>query len=319
MLNNEPSNDAELTLRTIRAAQFSAGINLALAAVKIFAGIVGTTYALVADGVESLADVASSLIVWGGIAVGARPPDDDHPYGHGKAESVAAALVSFLLIGAAIFIAVHASYEIRTPHAFPAVWTLGLLLIVSVVKLVMARRISALGSSSGSVAVEADAAHHLGDAITSGAAFIGISAALIGRHMGGGPQWAAADDWAAVFAACVIAWNGSTMAIKALHDLMDRSPGEVVLGPVRAAALDVPGVCHVEKLAARRVGTGYRVTVHVQASPTMSLSDAHDLGGRVKRAITAAGLRIHSVLVHMEPYEDDVADSPSNGSVDVQV
>jgi cation diffusion facilitator family transporter len=291
--------------RNIRAAQAGAAANLVLAVAKIAAGIVGHAYALVADGVESCADVASSLIVWGGIAVGARPPDEDHPYGHGKAESVAAAIVSLLLLLAAIGIAVEAVQQIRAPHRFPAPWTLGVLLGVVVVKFALARRVSAAGAASGSVAVEADAIHHVSDAITSGAAFVGISTALIGRHYGGGQQWAAADDWAALLASLVIAWNGVRMFTTGLHDLMDRSPGAGVIEPLRAAALAVPGVCAIEKLNARRVGVGYRVMVHVQASPTMTLAEGHALGGQVKRAMTASGQRVQSVLVHMEPYHEE--------------
>ncbi len=287
----------------IRAAQTGAGVNVVLAAVKVLAGVFGHSYALIADGVESLSDVVASLIVWGGIAVGARPADEDHPYGHGKAESIAAAVVSFMLCLAAVVIATEAVHEIRTPHVFPAPWTLGVLLGVVLVKGLMSRRVRAIGASSGSAAVDADAMHHLSDALTSGAAFIGISVALLGRRYGGGPGWAAADDWAALVASLVIAYNGVRMFVTALNDLMDRSPGSAVLTPLREAALAVPGVCDVEKLAARRVGVGYRVTVHVQASPQLTLAEAHELGGCVKHAMLASGQRIQSVLVHMEPYE----------------
>jgi cation diffusion facilitator family transporter len=291
------------TARSIRAAQAGVASNFLLALVKIAAGVLGHTYALIADGVESFADVAASLIVWGGIAVGARPPDADHPYGHGKAEAVAAATVSVMLLAAAVGIALEAVQEIRTPHQFPAWWTLGVLLGVVAVKGLLARRVKAVGRASGSTAVEADALHHLSDAITSAAAFVGIGAALLGRKLGGGPRWAAADDWAALLASVVIAYNGASMFMSGLHDLMDRSPGESVLGPLRTAALAVDGVCAVEKLTARRVGNGYRVTIHVQASPVMTLAEGHTLGGRVKHALYGAGQRVQSVLVHMEPFE----------------
>ncbi|MDB4916752.1 MAG: cation diffusion facilitator family transporter [Gemmatimonadetes bacterium] len=302
-LNTSTSFDP-VVRSSIRAAQTGAAANILLAAAKITAGIFGNTYALVADGVESLADVVSSLIVWGGIAVGARPADEDHPFGHGKAEALAAAAVSLMLLAAGVGIGVQAIKEIRTPHAFPAAWTLGVLLAVVAIKSVLARRVSDVGRTSGSAAVEADAMHHLSDALTSGAAFIGISAALMGRHFGGGESWAAADDWAALFASVIIAWNGVMMFFVGLHDLMDRSPGEQVLAPLREAALSVEGVRAIEKLAARRVGNAYRVTVHVQASPEISLAEGHVLGGRVKRAMCAAGTRVQSVLVHMEPYDE---------------
>jgi cation diffusion facilitator family transporter len=302
-----PTPEAEERDRAsgIRAAQAGVATNIVLALAKIASGILGHSYALVADGVESFADVAASLIVWGGIAVGGRPADEDHPYGHGKAEAVAATAVSLMLLLAAIGIAAQAIQEIRTPHRFPAPWTLLVLLAVVVVKTVLARRVSAVGRASGSPAVAADAVHHSSDAITSAATFIGISAALLGQRMGGSQQWAAADDWAALVASAVIAQNGVRMFLVGLHDLMDRSPGETVLGPLREAALSVDGVCAVEKLAARRVGNGYRVTIHVQAAPDITLEDGHALGGRVKRRMYAAGHRIQSVLVHMEPYHPE--------------
>ena len=301
---HDPESDAASVRQAIRAAQAGAASNLVLAFTKIAAGVFGHTYALVADGIESLADVVSSLIVWGGVALGAQPADEDHPYGHGKAESLAAAAVSAILLAAAIGIVVQAVREIRVPHRFPEAWTLGVLLVVVILKALLARRVKTVGENSGSAAVEADAAHHLSDAITSAAAFVGISAALLGRKFGGGQRWAAADDWAALVAAVVISRNGFAMFLAAFHDLMDRTPGETVLAPLRTAALSVRGVCAIEQLAARRVGIGYRVTVHVQANPDTTLSDAHAIGGRVKYAMCRVGLRIQSVLVHMEPYDD---------------
>jgi cation diffusion facilitator family transporter len=299
-----PSSSVAHQVRAgIRAAQAGVAINLTLAFAKVAAGIVGHTYALIADGVESLADVAASLIVWGGIAVGARPADDDHPYGHGKAEALAAATVSLMLLAAGFAIAVEAAREIRTPHQFPASWTLVVLLAVVAIKTFLASRVAAVGRESHSSAVEADARHHLSDAITSAAAFVGISAALLGRRFGGGPAWASADDWAALVAAVVIGWNGVSMFLVGLHDLMDRSPGEGVLGPLREVATHVPGVLAVEKLTARRVGNGYRVTIHVQADPRLTLAEGHALGGRVKHDLMSSGHRVQAVNVHMEPFE----------------
>jgi cation diffusion facilitator family transporter len=295
------------TNRGIRAAQTGIIINAALAGIKLVAGIVGNTYALVADAVESGADVFASFLVWGGLAVAAQPADEDHPYGHGKAEALAAAAVSVMLLGAAAGIAIEASREIRTPHNVPAPWTLAVLVGVMVIKWVLARRVHAVGAEMGSTAVKADAQHHLSDAITSAAAFIGISLALVGSRVWGGKGWESADDWAALVASAVIAFNGVSMLRAATHDLMDRMPGEDIVGPIREAALSVPGVNAIEKLHVRKAGTAYHVTVHVQTDGKMSLEEAHALGGRVKHAIRARSPRVSSVLVHMEPYREGVA------------
>jgi cation diffusion facilitator family transporter len=287
----------QTTTRGIRAAQAGLLINAGLAVVKLLAGVIGNSYALVADAIESTADIFASLIVWGGLLVADRNPDDDYPFGYGKAESLATAAVAVMLLGAAVGIAVEAVSEIRTPHHAPAPWTLAVLVGVLVVKWILARRVRAVGETIGSTAVRADAVHHLSDALTSAAAFVGISVALIG-----GPGWEPADDWAALVASLVIAFNGIGMLRAAQRELMDRTPGAAVVEPVRRAAESVPGVLATEKLAVRKAGLHYRVTIHVQADPAMRLDDAHVLGGKVKGAIRAAVPQVQSVLVHMEPH-----------------
>lgn len=274
-------------------------INAALAIVKLVAGLVGNTYALVADAVESTADIFASLVVWGGLRVASRDADDDYPFGYGKAESVAAVVVAMMLIAAAVGIAFEAIQEIRTPHQTPAPWTLLVLVGVLLVKFVMFRRTRSIGAEAHSTAARADAWHHLSDAITSAAAFVGISIALWG-----GPGWEEADDWAALFASLVIFYNAVVLVRPALHDLMDRMPGIDIVEPVRLAASAVPSVLAVEKLSARKAGMVYYVDIHVQADPKMSLRQAHELSGAVKSAIRARVPKVAGVLVHMEPYED---------------
>jgi cation diffusion facilitator family transporter len=212
-----------------------------------------------------------------------------------------------MLIGAAVGIGAEAVREIRTPHRPPAAWTLLVLIGVVIVKGVLSRRVGALGADLESTVVQADAGHHLSDAITSAAAFVGISAALIGSRMTGRPAWAAADDWAALFASGVIAYNGVQLLRPALHDLMDRMPDREVLIPVERAARGVDGVLDVEKLVVRRAGTVLHVDIHVQADPHTPLDAAHVISGKVKGAIRAAVPRVQGVLVHMEPYEAGTA------------
>jgi cation diffusion facilitator family transporter len=289
--------------RAVRATQLAMLVNAALASVKLVAGLLGHSYALVADAVESAADLLASSIVWGGLRIASRDPDERYPFGYGKAEPLAAAIVALLLFGAAVAIAVEAIAEIRTPHHAPAWWTLLVLVLVVVVKGVLSRRVQAVGRDIGSTAVQADAVHHLSDALTSGAAFIGISVALIG-----GPGWESADDWAALIAAAVILFTATRILRPALDDLMDRSAEPAIVDAIQRAALGVPGVRHTEKLAVRRSGLTCRVTLHVQSDPAMTLHDAHVVSGMVKSAIRLAVPRVQSVLVHMEPYED--VDSP---------
>jgi len=293
--------------RGIRAAQIGMLLNAALAIIKLLTGLVGHSYALIADGIESVADIFSSLVVWGGLRIATRSADSEYPFGYGKAEALAAAIVALMLLGAAIGIAVESVREIMTPHHIPAPFTLAVLVGVMIVKEILSRRVRAIGRDVGSTAIRADAVHHRADAITSAAAFVGISVALVGSRYAGGTGWESADDWAALVASLVIAWNGVSMLRASTSDLMDRMPGPEIVGPIRQAAEAVPGVLATEHLAVRRTGMTYRVTLHVQAAPALSLHEAHILSGMVKGAIRAAVPAVASVLVHMEPHEPMVA------------
>lgn len=281
-----------------RLAQLGLVINAGLAVIKLVAGLLGNSYALVADAVESSTDMIGSLVVWSGLRIASKDPDELYPFGYGRAEALAAATVSALMLGAATGIAIEAIAEIRTPHHAPAWWTLLVLALVIAVKELLAKRVKAVSDVSGSVVVAADAWHHRADAITSGAAFIGISMALIG-----GPGWEPADDWAALVAAGVILINGSLLLRTALRDLMDRAPAPAVLATVADAAITTPGVLAIEKLKIRKSGTAFYVDIHVQADPALSLHDAHILSGMVKTAIRQRVPAAMGVLIHMEPFE----------------
>ena len=287
------------TRRSIRWAQAGLVTNAVLVIVKFVAGIVGHANALVADAVESSADIFSSLIVWMGLSIAARPADEDHPYGHGKAEPIAAAIVSLMLLGAAAGISTIAIREIRSPHHLPAPFTLFVAAGVIFMKEFLYRRVSRVGKEVGSTAVTADAWHHRADAISSLAAFIGISIALIG-----GRGWEAADDWAALVAAIVVAINGIRTLRPAIAGLMDEAPDRTVKERALDAASSVAGVRSVENLNIRSYGLGFYVDLHVKADPAISLEEAHEIAAKVKYTILEAIPNVVSVLVHMEPYRE---------------
>ena len=284
--------------RGIGAAKLALAVNAVLVAVKVSAGLLGHSYALVADGVESSLDIFSSAVVWRALTVAGRGADERYHFGYGKAESIAGAVVSLMLLVAALGISIQAIREIVTPHHVPEPYTLVVLVAVILTKELLFRRMIGIGSELGSPAVKADAWHQRSDAITSGAAFLGILVALIG-----GEAWAPADDVAALLASGVIAFNGIRLLRPAVEDLMDRAPPPEVLDRVERAARTVAGVREVEKIQARRAGVGYYVTLHVEADPTMPLRDAHLLGHQVKDAILAEQSTVLDVVVHMEPYE----------------
>jgi cation diffusion facilitator family transporter len=272
-------------------------LNAALAAAKFAGGILGNTYALIADGAESTLDIFSSLLVWAGFRVAARPPDANHPYGHGKAEAVSALGVAVFIFGMAGWVGYHAIHEIITPHLGPKWWTLPLLAAIVAVKMWFARRVRAVGVEAGSTALGVEAMHHWSDAVTSAAAFIGIAIALIG-----GEGWEAADDWAALFACAIIAFNGAGMVMKALGDVMDTAVPAHFENEVRALALDVPGVRALDKMRMRKSGLSYLVDIQVRVDGELTVRAGHDIAHAVKDALIASTAhRISDVTVHVEP------------------
>ena len=286
------------TSRGVRLAQGGVLVNSDLALVKLAAGVLGNSYALVADAVESLADLFSSMVVWRGVAIAQRGEDEAYPFGYGKAEAVAAAVVGLMLVLAALGIGIEAVREIRTPHHAPAPFTLLVLVGVVAVKEGLFRFVLKGAEDIGSGAVAADAWHHRSDAITSLAAFVGISVALVG-----GPGWESADDVAALLASGIILFNGYRILRPAVDELMDRAPVGSLLLAADQAARAVPGVLAIEKLRGRKHGPSYYLDLHVQADPGLPLRDAHVLSGMVKTAIRKELPSVANVLVHMEPFE----------------
>lgn len=284
--------------RGLRATFTGMATNLALAGTKLAAGVFGHSHALVADAVESFSDLFSSLIVWRALVVAAEPADEDHPYGHGKAEPIASAIVSSILLVAAAWIGVTAVHEIRQPHQSPAAFTLIVLVGVIAVKETLFRYVMREGSESENSAVKADAWHHRSDAITSLAAFIGISVALIG-----GPGYAAADDWAALLAAFVIAWNGWRLLQNALQELMDRAPARELSEKICSIAAAIPGVDLIEKCLVRKMGYQLFVDLHAHVDPAMTVHRSHEIAHQIKDRVRAEIPAVSDVLVHIEPFQ----------------
>ncbi len=271
-------------------------INLLLAIIKITTGLVGNSYALVADGIESTVDTISSLIVWSGLRISVRPPDDNHPYGHGKAETIAGVAVSLSLLGAAVLIAVQSIREIIIPQYPPAPYTLLVLFVVIITKEILYRRIFKVGSSLDSISLKSDAWHHRSDALTSLAAFIGISIALLG-----GPGYEAADDWAALFACLIITFNGIRLLRGAIDEVMDAAVMNGTEERVREIATIVKGVVGVEKCRIRKSGLGLLMDIHIMVDGNLSVRKGHEIAHIVKDRLRKELPSVHDVIVHIEP------------------
>jgi len=270
--------------------------NLLLALGKLTAGLFGRSHALMADAIESLGDVFGSLIVWRGLQIASRPPDPEHPYGHGKAEPIASGLVAVLLLMAGVGIAIQSIHEIRSPRQGPAAFTLLVLVAVVSIKEGLFRRLHRVGRTIGSPAVHTDAWHQRSDAITSAAAAVGIAVAIIG-----GKGYETADDWAALFASGVILFTGMRLLRPATEELMDRSAEPGLVEHATRVAEGYEGVHRVEKLLMRKMGLYYVADMHLEVAPTMTVFAGHEIAHGVKEAVRTAFPQIVELTIHVEP------------------
>jgi cation diffusion facilitator family transporter len=296
MTTTEPLRRSGVYIRGMRSSLIGLGVNLTLATGKLVAGLLGTSYALIADAIESLGDVVGSIIVWRGLQIASRPPDHNHPYGHGKAEPIAASLVSVMLVGAGIGIAVEAAREIASPHRTPKPFTLAVVLGVVVVKELMFRFVHRVGSETGSHAVRTDAWHHRSDAITSMAAAVGITIALVGGH-----GWETADAWAALFASAIIIATGWRMIRPAVEELMDQTPAVGLVEEAIHVAEAHPGVYRIEKLLLRKMGLTFVADMHLEVHPEMTVRESHALAHDVKEDVQRRFPQIIEMTIHVEP------------------
>jgi cation diffusion facilitator family transporter len=298
MSNGEIQAKAAEGQKVVLAGVF---LNLVLSAGKIIGGLLGRSNALVADGIESLLDLFSSLLIWGALKYAAKPPDEEHPYGHGKAESLASLVGAIVLAIAGSLIAHNSIIQLLAaahgaPVHVPSPWTLLILICVIGLKETlyqfMARRARRIGSN----ALLADAWHHRSDAVTSVAAFIGISISLLG-----GRGYEVADDWAALFACVVIFYSSYNMLKMCLGDMMDARVSPDAEQTVMRITCSVPGVLSAEKCRIRKSGLSYIADLHIRVSGEISVTEGHDISHKVKDLLMASELPLEDVTVHVEP------------------
>ena len=254
-------------------------VNASLAGLKIVAGVFGNSYALIADGIESTSDIVTSLVVWGGLRVAETPANEKHPYGYGKAESLAGVIASLAILIAAAIIAIQSVREILTPHHLPHWSTLFVLVFVVVIKESLARWTSHIGAEADSISLQADAWHHRADALSSLAAFVGISVA------------------------CAIIGISVLRLLKlTARDILDVAPPKSFEAQVRQLATEIDGVIAVEKCRIRKSGTTYFVEIHIEVDGQSTVEEGHRIGGRVRSRLRQSNLRIEDAFVHIEPY-----------------
>ena len=271
-------------------------ISSILAVIKALGGIFGNSYALIADAIESTTDIVTSGMLYIGLKWSGRPADTKHPYGHGKAEALIALGIALALCAAAVIISVESIHNIQTPHKAPKAFTLIILAVVIITKELLYRYVLKTGEELDSGAVKADAFHHRSDAISSGAAFIGITIGVLG-----GPGYEVADDWAALMAAIVIVINAWLIARPALGELLDEELQPELNIRVKEIAAEVPGVVLVEKCHIRKMGLQSHADMHVWVNKDLTVEQGHNIAHAVQDHIQEVLPQFAQIHIHIEP------------------
>jgi cation diffusion facilitator family transporter len=283
--------------RAIKTTYLSIAGNTSLAIIKGLTGFFGNSYALMADAIESTSDIFSSLLVLFGLKYASRPADENHPYGHGRAEPLVTFIVVGFLITSATVIAYESIQNINTPHQLPAPYTLIVLGIIIIIKEVFYRIVSKRSAETGSTSLKADAWHHRSDAITSLTAFIGISIALI---LGKGYE--NADDWAALIASLIIIYNSYLIFRPALGEIMDEHRYDDVVKDIRNISKEVTGVLDTEKCFVRKSGLNFHVDLHIVVEANITVKEGHEIAHHVQAVLKNRLPQLANILIHVEPY-----------------
>lgn len=280
-----------------RAAWLGLGINLSLGALKLAGGIAGQSFALISDAVNSLGDSLASIVVLVGLWYAQQPPDEEHPYGHTRAEGVAASNVALLIMISALLVGWEAVSRLTGAQEIPAVWTLWIAAGNVLIKEILFRYKSRVGRRTGSAAILANAWDHRSDALCSLAVLVGL-----GIVRWGGPDYAWADEAAALVVVAAILWSGAKLFRSSTSELLDPQADPELISRIRRAATEVPGVRAVEKLWVRKTGLEYLADIHIQVDAGMTVDEGHRIGHHVKDRLVEQFVSLRDVLVHLEPY-----------------
>lgn len=284
--------------KAVKVTWMSIAGNAALAAIKGVTGYFGNSYAMIADAIESTSDIFASFLVLFGLKYSSRPPDSNHPYGHGKAEPLITFLVVGFLVASAVIIAYESIHNIQTPHELPKPYTLIVLGVIILIKETFYRVVLYRSKKTNSSSLKADAWHHRSDAITSLTAFIGISIALI---MGKGYE--TADDWAALVGSAIILYNSYHIFRPALGEIMDEHVYDDVVAEIRKLSKEVKGVVDTEKCFVRKHGMRYHVDLHIVVDGNITVKQGHDIAHELKDHLQAGLPQLAGILIHVEPLE----------------
>ncbi len=293
-----PASPDGLYRQVWNAAWLGLVINLALGLAKLIGGIVGDSFALVSDSVNSLGDVFATVVVLFAVRIAQQPADSEHPYGHTRAEAIAASTVSILIMMSALGIGWEAIQRLTLQHTIPEAWTLWIAGSNVVIKEWLYRYKLRVGRRTGSRAMIANAWDHRSDALCALAVLIGLAIVRWGNG-----RWMWADEVAALVVVAAILFSSLRLYLDSASELMDVQADEQLVNQVRTIATTIPGVRGVEKLWVRKSGLEYFVDLHLEVDPQLTVAEGHRIGHVVKDRLTSCFAAVRDVLVHLEPYE----------------
>lgn len=282
-----------------RVALASIGVSGMLAALKITVGILGRSASVLADGVESAGDVVAATAIFFGFAIASRPADEEHPYGHGRYETLTGLIVGFILFVAGIAIcyrSLHGVDRVREAPAFYGVWALVASMIA---KTVMSAVKFHYGKKIRSAALTADAWNDFVDILSAVTALTALGLTLLdpGRFL-------VADSYGGFAVGLFVIFTGVRVARDTSSRLTDEMPDDEMMSAIREASLTVPGAVGVEKCFARNVGLQYYVDLHLEVDPDLTVRKSHDIATEVRFAVRRKLDWVADVMVHVEPAPD---------------
>jgi cation diffusion facilitator family transporter len=278
-----------------RIALISMSVGVALACAKIIVGVRVGSVSVISDGCEAAADVFSSGFVYAGLWLASKPPDYEHPYGHGRYETLAGLAVGALLLltGAAIFwnglTRFHETNELEVYALYP-------LLAAFVLKVTLAATKFRIGRRIDSSALQADGWHDLTDLLSTAVAFVAVMLTLFDPH-----RYGYADHIGGMLIGVIIFALSIRVVSQTIGQLVDTMPEPSRLAQIRQVATSVPGTLGIEKCYARRTGLKYHVDLHLEVDPEMTVRESHKIASEVKQQIKARLRWVADVLVHVEP------------------
>jgi len=287
----------------VKTVIFSILSNMCLACIKYSAGHYGHSYALIADSIESASDSVSSMLLLGAMLYASKKSNKHYPYGYGKAES----LMTFISIGLVFICGVtivwQSLHNLEQSRSAPEAFTLYILGAIIGWKELSFQYVSYHANTIQSLSLKADAWHHRSDALSSVAAFIGVSIAVLM-----GPGYEHADDWAALVAAMIILYNAYSLIHPAFNEIIDGNVYQDVEQSLRTIASSVPQVLHIEQCYLRKAGMFYHGELHIQVDPNLSVFQGHTIAHNVERAILHQMLAIQTLMIHVEPFNQPYAE-----------